>query len=309
MNIKFNNSSDVETLLFGNLIVSINPKNKQTCKLKNNVSTNRESNIKLDNFKDIELLLFGEIEHSNFTDEQTDNIFTNFKEKIKNEQIDFDEFEDFEEENFDDDFEKQSQTKDEKLENAVLDFNAGYLESYEEIYEHYKPIMKRYGKRYNNEELAADLLDIVLLNAVKSFDSTAKTKFNTYFWKCVHNYVNCVRIHDNAQKRAHNKDMKSLNEKARFKGDTSDNDLETMIEDPDMDNDQKAKELKLSIMALDNCLKENEIKILLKVIDNYTLQEIGESLGVTAAAVCLSLKRIAKKKVAAKYLMDILKHN
>ncbi len=97
------------------------------------------------------------------------------------------------------------------------------------------------------------------------------------------------------------------NEKAKYKGDTLDNDLETMIEDSSIENYQKRKDLKLSIMSLKDCLKDNEITMLLKIVDNYTLQEIGDSLGITAAAVCLSLKRISKKKRAAKQLQEILK--
>ena len=284
--INFQENNNTEMLLFG----------------KCTEDEEHQPSINLNKFNDIELLLFGEKEYSQINDEQIEDSLTVFKQKLATESL----------ENFDDldkDLEEQSQSKDDILENAVIDFNAGYAESYDIIYKHYKPIMARYGNRYNDADLATDILDYVLLNAVKTFDNTAKTKFNTYFWKCVHNYVNCVKIHNNAQKRAHNKDMKSLNEKARYNNDSSENDLEVMIEDPELDSVQKSKELKLSIMGMKDCLKDNEIKILLKVIDNYTLQEIGESLGVTAAAVCMSLKRISKKKVAAKYLMDILKHN
>lgn len=240
------------------------------------------------------------------TTEKDIELHGKFKERLKDEDVVIeDELDDL----FDDEIitNKKSLKKSKiSLEKAVKDFHDGDELSFNIIYEHYRPIFDRWGRRYNNQELGMELLDIVLLSAVRTFDASAKTKFNTYFWTCVHNYVNCNIKKDNAQKRAHNKNMASLNEKKMYKGDSTEMELEKIIEDkkPAMESD--INELKMSIQSLNDCLKENEIFILLKLIDNYTLQEIGDDLGVTAAAVCLSLKRIAKKSSTAKKLKEIL---
>lgn len=247
------------------------------------------------------------------TNDIDDVLFNDFKNKLGEEKIDFEDFEDF----FDDDQEDIDIFNEDKksdkhvmskipLEQAVEDFTDGISDAFDFIYSHYKPILTRWGKRYNNEELGIELLDIVLLSAVKTFNCNAGAKFNTYFWKCAQNYVNCNRKKNDAQKRAHNKNMASLNEKRMYKGDSTEMELEKVIEDKSSTEDSQSNELILSIKSLGDCLKETEISILLKLIDNYTLQEIGDDLGVTAAAICMSLKRIAKKPVAAKKLKEIL---
>jgi RNA polymerase sigma factor (sigma-70 family) len=297
--------------------MSINKVSNQEEKLMDNLIFKGSIN----SIDDCEKLLFGIIttaEYEELEDQDIDGIlFKDFKEKFEDEDLDIDEFlEEIEDENdlktIEKSIEKTIKEFNKKssisLEQAVINFKNGVIESFDQIYDHYKPILARYGKRYNNEELAIELLDIVLLNAAKTFDENAKTKFNTYYWTCVHNHVNCYRIKNNAQKRAHNKDMKSLQDKFMHKGDATERDLESRIEDANSNDDQKNKELKMSIMALEDCLKSQEITILLKLIDNYTLQEIGNSLGVTAAAVCMSLKRISNKTKAAKKLKEILKY-
>lgn len=245
-----------------------------------------------------------------------DNVLYNdFKEKLEEEKIDLEDFDELFNEDKDEDknniFDTDPQiykntTSKISLEQAVEDFADGISDAFDFIYSHYKPILTRWGKRYNNEELGVELLDIVLLSAVKTFNGNAGTKFNTYFWTCAQNYVNCHRKKNDAQKRAHNKNMASLNEKRMYKGDSTEMELEKVIEDKNSTEDSRANELILSIKSLDDCLKETEISILLKLIDNYTLQEIGDDLGVTAAAICMSLKRIAKKPVAARKLKEIL---
>lgn len=243
------------------------------------------------------------------TNQVDDMLFNDFKNKLKDDKIDFDDFDIFdEEEDFEDlelDLNNYKMPKI-TLEQAVEDFTDGITNAFDYIYSHYKPILNRWGKRYNNEELGVELLDIVLLSAVKTFNSNAGAKFNTYFWTCAQNYVNCHRKKNDAKKRAHNKNMASLNEKRMYKGDSTEMELEKIIEDKSSTEDSHTNELILSIKSLGDCLKDTEISILLKLIDNYTLQEIGDDLGVTAAAVCMSLKRIAKKPVAAKKLKEIL---
>lgn len=254
------------------------------------------------------------------TTEMDEMLFNDFKNKLKEEEVDLDDLEnlnDFEDlddfdckledieipDNFLDDYKGNGKIK---LEEAVMDYADGVEDAFNYIYLHYRPILDRWGKRKNNEELGAELLDIVLLSAVKTFKQDRGAKFNTYFWKCAHNYMSCNNSKNNAQKRAHNKNMASLNEKKVYKGDSTEMELEKIIEDKNSTNSLRENELINSIESLRDCLKETEIYTLLKLIENYTLQEIGNDLGITAAAVCLSLKRIAQKPAAAKKLKDIL---
>lgn len=280
-----------------NLGVEINMKNSNLV----------EANLEVRTVEDCERFLFGDpnkLDNEGLSNIEIDDIMYNdFKQKFENEVEEFTE----DDVNFESEIDDSvtSKLEDISLEDAVMDFRDGINDAFDYVYAHYRPVLNRYGKRYNNEELAIELLDIVLLNAVKTFDINAKTKFNTYFWTCIHNYVNCYRIKNNAQKRAHNKDMKSLQEKCMYKGDKADAELESTIEDKSLNKNND--ELRMSITSLNDCLKANEITILLKLIDNYTLQEIGDCLGITAAAVCMSLKRISKKKNAAKKIQEILR--
>lgn len=236
------------------------------------------------------------------------DLFGKFKGKLQEEEIYIeDEIEDqFDDDLFDNEVVQVKLDKNIKLEQLVENFNNGDEYSFNYIYEHYRPILDRWGKRQNNTELGIELLDIVLLSAVKTFDSSAGTKFNTYFWTCAQNHMHSDIKKANAQKRLHNKNMSSLNDKVSYKGDSTEMELEKIIEDKNPSYESNINELKMSIRSLNDCLKENEIFILLKLIDNYTLQEIGDELGITAAAVCLSLKRIAKKNFVAKKLKEIL---
>lgn len=240
------------------------------------------------------------------TTEKDIKLHNDFKERLKNEDVIIeDELNDL----FDDKIVTNSTSLNKNkmnLESAVKEFCDGNENAFDFIYKHYRPILDRWGRRYNNIELGVELLDIVLLSAVKTFNASSGTKFNTYFWTCAQNYVNCNIKKGNAQKRTHDKNMSSLNEKKVYKGDSTEMELEKIIEDKQPALESSINELKMSIQSLDDCLKSNEIFILLKLIDNYTLQEIGNDLGVTAAAVCLTLKRIAKKSSVAKKLKEIL---
>lgn len=223
-----------------------------------------------------------------------DVLFENFKDKI------------IEEVNEDETIKKDiAKINSITLEQAVKDYKKGVPEAFDFIYAHYEPILSRWGVRCNKQELAIELLHIVLLNAVNSFDSTMKAKFNTYFWTCAKHYINVNNVKNDAKKRQHYKNMMSLQQQRNFH-DESSAELSSMISDDKYENSIKNKELKLSIRSLDKYLKPNEIKIILKLIDNYKLQEIGKSMGVTTAAICTTLKRLGKKKVASKKLREVL---
>lgn len=233
-------------------------------------------------------------EYEELKDVEIDDIFFNdfknkFENELKNDEIQIDEMPEI------------------TLEQAVSDYVKEDIDdAFDYLYAHYQPILNRWGKRCNNEELGVELLDIVLFNAVKTFDATAGAKFNTYFWTCAKNYINCYKIKHDAKKRQHNKKMSSLQQKYSYKSDSGDVELEKLIEDKSLQQESKDYELKMSIKSLEGYLKPNEITILLRLIDNDTLQEIGDDLGVTAAAVCMTLKRLSKKKNVAGKLRNIL---
>lgn len=239
-------------------------------------------------------LLVDELEDNNSIEEMelSDIFFKDFKENMQKEiienEIDLDDLPEI------------------TLEQAVGDFRNGIQEAFDHIYGYYEPKLIRWGKRYNNEELGIELLHIVLLNAVNAFDNTAGAKFNTYFWACAHNYVNVHKKRNDAKKRQHYKNMISLQQKYVYKGGSSETDLEKTIEDTNDNQQKNINELKLAINSLEPFLKKNELTILLRIVDNDKLEEIGDELGVTAAAVCMALKRLGGKKKVASKLKEIL---
>lgn len=200
---------------------------------------------------------------------------------------------------------EDSKVKIGHLENAVIEYRNGNDEAFNYIYEHYRPIMKRYSERTNNYELGIEFLDIVLLNAVRTFNENVGTKFNTYFWRCARGHAACHNKMARAQKRAADMNSMSLEENISDKN-SSELKFEKIIDDKNVVKENRISELKLVINSFENILTKNEKIILLKLIDNYTLEEIGKTLGITAAAVCMAAKRIAKKEHIAKHLREVL---
>ena len=153
--------------------------------------------------------------------------------------------------------------------------------------------------------MAEDLLDFVLFNAVTKFSSDRNTQFDTFFWKCANNHVKREIVTENTKKRAGRKNDISLNKTVSYK-DEVDLELGALLKDLTCEEEFELEELKMSINNLHYCLKDTEANIILKLIDNYTIKDISEEMGITSSGVCMVLKRLGKKINVKEELKNML---
>lgn len=187
----------------------------------------------------------------------------------------------------------------------VMEYNNGNTRVYDDIYLYYKPVLERWGIRNKNQDMAEDLLDFVLFNAVTKFSSDKKTQFDTFFWKCANNHVKREIVTENTKKRAGRKNDISLNKTVSYK-DEVDLELGALLKDLTCEEEFELEELKMSINNLHYCLKDTETNIILKLIDNYTIKDISEEMGITSSGVCMVLKRLGKKINVKEELKNML---
>ena len=187
----------------------------------------------------------------------------------------------------------------------VMEYNNGNTSVYDDIYLYYKPVLERWGIRNKNQDMAEDLLDFVLFNAVTKFSSDKKTQFDTFFWKCANNHVKREIVTENTKKRAGRKNDISLNKTVSYK-DEVDLELGALLKDLTCEEEFELEELKMSINNLHYCLKDTETNIILKLIDNYTIKDISEEMGITSSGVCMVLKKLDKKINVKKELKNML---
>ena len=187
----------------------------------------------------------------------------------------------------------------------VMEYNNGNTRVYDDIYLYYKPVLERWGIRNKNQDMAEDLLDFVLFNAVTKFSSDKKTQFDTFFWKCANNHVKREIVTENTKKRAGRKNDISLNKTVSYK-DEVDLELGALLKDLTCEEEFELEELKMSINNLHYCLKDTEANIILKLIDNYTIKDISEEMGITSSGVCMVLKRLGKKINVKEELKNML---
>lgn len=187
----------------------------------------------------------------------------------------------------------------------VMEYNNGNTSVYDDIYLYYKPVLERWGIRNKNQDMAEDLLDFVLFNAVTKFSSDKKTQFDTFFWKCANNHVKREIVTENTKKRAGRKNDISLNKTVSYK-DEVDLELGALLKDLTCEEEFELEELKMSINNLHYCLKDTETNIILKLIDNYTIKDISEEMGITSSGVCMVLKRLGKKINVKEELKNML---
>ena len=187
----------------------------------------------------------------------------------------------------------------------VMEYNNGNTRVYDDIYLYYKPVLERWGIRNKNQDMAEDLLDFVLFNAVTKFSSDKKTQFDTFFWKCANNHVKREIVTENTKKRAGRKNDISLNKTVSYK-DEVDLELGALLKDLTCEEEFELEELKMSINNLHYCLKDTETNIILKLIDNYTIKDISEEMGITSSGVCMVLKRLGKKISVKEELKNML---
>lgn len=194
----------------------------------------------------------------------------------------------------------------EQISRMVVRYQRGEKNIYDAIYKHYIPILKRWGIRKANSEMACDLLDTVLLNAINSYDISKKTQFDTFFWTCANNHIVNERSTEEAFKRKSNKNNLSLN-KVVGSNDSSGIEFGMLLADKKFDNDFKDKELEIAIKQMKDYLKDTEYKILNGLLSGLSIKDIGEELNMTTSGVCMSLKRLRKKGLIAAEILNIVR--
>lgn len=167
-------------------------------------------------------------------------------------------------------------------------------EIFNRIFEIYEPIIKRFSYRKQDEDLYAELLSI-LWRAVETYNFEGGTKFNTYFWVCVHNHLKCLNVKNNALKRISDKNLVYLN-----KTTINENGNETELFLPDLNAENEFSEMMFSSFLQKSIyphLKDNEIDAIKMLLNGYTLDEIGRYLNnISAPGVHVKLRRLAKNK-------------
>lgn len=219
----------------------------------------------------------------------------------------FDDFERKLEEEEDVNLEDLEQLSNEEvsLERAVQDYQSGYYEAFDYLYNYYKPIFDRVSYRHNDEDLSQEL-SVVLYRAALTYDITAgEAKFNTYYWKCARNHMGTLRIRKNAKKRTAEYGIVSIQQSFNTKD--SDVELEAFIEDPDCDKTYNHKIFQVILEEkVYPFLKEDEIIAVKMLMQGFTLEEIGKKLGgITAPAVHVKFRRLANKKNVGKQLQEL----
>lgn len=192
-----------------------------------------------------------------------------------------------------------------KLEKAVKEYQQGITESFDYIYDFYRPKLERLGYRKNDEDLVQEL-SIVLLKAIETYDKSCGAKFNTYFWKCARNHIGTLNIRKSAKKRTAENGVVSMQQSLSVKD--SEAEIGDFIEDKDavVDYDDKIFRMFLDENVY-KYLKDNEIKAIEMLLLGYTLEEIGAALGgITAPAVHIKFRRLKDKKVVGKHLRQLL---
>ncbi|MFW6008068.1 MAG: RNA polymerase sigma factor [archaeon] len=237
-------------------------------------------------------------------------IYESFEENLEDEDFDFDEdFEDYEDYDVDVDLsdlpiplEQAAKDYQDAIEGEIRNNSFNY------IYNHYKPKLERLGYRKNDDELAQELT-IVLERAANTFDSNGGAKFNTYFWKCARNHMGTLNIRRNAKKRTAEHGTVSMQQKVSLTYNTE-TEIGDFIED---DSITETYDKSIFYYTLENevfpYLKENEVVAIKMHLQGHTLEEIGQALGgITAPAVHVKLRRLAQKKVVGRQLRDLYKY-
>lgn len=189
------------------------------------------------------------------------------------------------------------------IEYKVLRYQQGDKKIFNEIFDKYKPILERVSIRKGNKDLFGELIE-VLWTAVESFNIDYGVKFNTYYWKCANNHLGILHIRKNAKKRQSNNTAISLNKCVGSDGDV---DIESFIEDKSSCNEMDS--VLFNTFLEENIfpkISESEVQTIKMILQGFTLEEIGDSLGgLTAPAIHVKLRRLAKKPIIGKQLREL----
>ena len=191
------------------------------------------------------------------------------------------------------------------LEKAVIDFNNEVEGVFNKVFEHYCPILERLSRRQNNEDLLQEL-SMTLFRAMQTFKPDKGAKFNTYFWKCAQNQLGAINIYNKAKKRTAENGTISM-QQCYSSEKTAEVQLEAFLEDISAKKFQELSTFKISLIEdIYPLLKEDEIIACEMIQDGYGLEAIGEKLGgISAPAVHVKLRRLAKKKDIGKKLRKL----
>lgn len=163
--------------------------------------------------------------------------------------------------------------------------------------------IKTFAFNSNDDELCSDL-QYVFFKAINAYDPNKKTKagrsimFNTYFTKCMKNYICVKKTFNNAQKRIPKHETLSLDFILKQQEDTDVTTmnaakLDSMVDHNSFINIEFQDFLERKIYP---GLKEIEVQLLSLYLKGYTLDMIGKQVGgLKAPNVHIKLKRIFKK--------------
>lgn len=190
------------------------------------------------------------------------------------------------------------------IEYKILKYQQGDESMFDEIFNEYKSKLERVSIRKGNKELFGELIE-ALWSAVKTFKIEYGVKFNTYYWKCANNHLGILNIRKNAKKRQANNNIISLSKIIN----NSDNEtnIENFIEDKNSNNEFNNSLFNIFLEKnIFPKISDSEIKTINLILEGYTLEEIGKKLGgLTAAAIHVKLRRLAKKPCVRKQLKEL----
>lgn len=189
-----------------------------------------------------------------------------------------------------------------EIEKSVRAYQDGNKQSFDFIYNAYKPKFDRMAKRFNNEDLVQEL-GFALFKAVCTYGKQSVAKFNTYFWTCARNHIGSLNIKNSAKKRTSEFGEISINAIVQSpSGDAVT--LSDIIEDPDQEkyNDERMFECFLKEKIFVN-LSHNDIVTLKMFLQGYTLEEISNVFHVSSPAIHAKLRRLGKNTVG-EYFAD-----
>ena len=196
-------------------------------------------------------------------------------------------------------YEQDEKLTSKDIEKKVLEYKNGNLKVFDDIYNFYYPIIKKWGIRNKNEEMAIEIIDCVLLKALKEFDVTKKIKFNTVFWTYIKTNVKREWQSKNCKKRVGDFEKISLNKMMNNKKSGDDSyELEKRIKSSTFDRDYLDVESNQTIKRFDKYFNEKEKFIIKNIIEGKNTSDISKMLNITPAAVSSNLRRISQKYYA-----------
>lgn len=196
-------------------------------------------------------------------------------------------------------YEQDERLTSEEVELKVLEYKNGNLKAFDDIYNFYYPIIKKWGIRNRNEEMAIEIIDCILLKALKEFDVTKKNKFNTLFWTYIKTAIKRELQSKNCKKRIGDFKKVSLNKMISSKKSGNDTyELEKRIKSNTFDRDYLDAESNQIIDKFSKFFNEKEKFIIKNIIKGKNTSDISKMLDITPAAVSSNLRRIAQKYYA-----------